>query len=94
MEAEREYWSNGNLRYEWPRNENGWHGICRYFRENGQIEREYSYQDGKYHGVSRYWNQYGQFEGESYYLYGKEVSQEEYRHYELVKQLAGISNGS
>jgi len=58
---DREFYSNGNISFEIPRNKNGqYHGIVkRYYYGSGNISRKVSYKNDKIHGLSIGWNKGG-----------------------------------
>lgn len=91
MEVKKEYWVlTGKPRFEGQYQNGKEHGVHRYYYIDGTLEHECQYQNGKLHGVDKYFDPDGQIEDEYYCLYGNEVSEEEYRHYKLVKQLSGV----
>ena len=90
--VEKDYYDNGQLKYEWLYQNGKRHGICKGWYKNGQPYYEYLYQDGKVHGVRKIWYKSGELECKYYYLYGEEVSPEEYRKHELITQLSGLEN--
>ncbi len=66
------------------------HKVEKTYWDNSKLKTETPYHNNKLHGVVKWWHENGQPDYEKYYLYDKEVSPEEYRHHELIKELACI----
>ena len=90
-EVVREYYNNGNLKFELPYNEDGnLHGAECKWLENGNLDYKQGNFNGKFHGVGIY---YGRKTNKIYYdIHGKPATEEEWREYELMTQLAGIED--
>lgn len=67
-EIKKEYYSDGNLKREYPFNNNGrLHGLCRKWYDNGQLEYEHTYKNGERHKLYREWYKNGSLRFEKYY---------------------------
>ena len=86
----RVWYKNGQLKYEFPFQNDKRHGISKWWYENGHLQHEFIYHQDQQHGIARHWYDNGQLEYEEYFLYDEEVTEEEYRKHELVEELAGV----
>ena len=87
----KEYYPNGQIKYEIPYHQGQRHGIRKWWHENGQIWYETTYHQGQLHGIGKWWYEDGQFWYENYYLYDEQVTEEEYRKHELIESLACLN---
>jgi antitoxin component YwqK of YwqJK toxin-antitoxin module len=86
----RDYYTNGQLKWEIPFHKGLQHGIQKFWRENGMLHCEASYHCGQLHGVRRWWCRNGLPCPSEYYLYGQSVTEEEYRKHELTIELSRV----
>lgn len=66
------------------------HGVSQWFGRNGKLWYEEINKNGKLHGLSRTFGLFGMVIRTKYWMYGDEVSKEEYKRFELIKQLSGL----
>lgn len=84
----QKYYSDGQLKHEIPYKGTNRYGIARWWHKNGQLECKESYHNGQLHGMVNWWHSDGQSKRKVYYLHDKKVTEEEYRKYELIEELA------
>ena len=56
----REWYENGQLRFEYNFKDGEWDGLQREWYKNGQLRFEYPYKDGEWDGLQRAWKENGQ----------------------------------
>jgi len=56
----KEYWANGQIKWETPYKNGERDGIAKYWYEDGQIGYEILYKNGKRDGIEKYWYDNGQ----------------------------------
>lgn len=68
------------------------HGLTKVWYSTGQVLSETNYFNGAKHGKCIKYEKNGSVITTSYYLNGKEVSEEDFRRYELICELSGIKD--
>lgn len=90
IQVKKDYYNNGQLKFEHPNYEGQRHGTARGWYRNGQLWHEMQYHQGQRHGIERGWHNNGRLSYKMHWLYDKEVTKEEYREHELIETLSGL----
>jgi antitoxin component YwqK of YwqJK toxin-antitoxin module len=51
VETRKDYWKNGNLKYEYSFVNNVRHGLQKWYYDNGQLRRQYHMKNGQCYGI-------------------------------------------
>ena len=85
-ELKVEYWSNGEMQSNGQYKDDKEFGCHRGWSPLGVLIYEYAFHDGMFHGILRDID----YDILEYWIYDKEVTEEEWREFELTEKLAGI----
>jgi antitoxin component YwqK of YwqJK toxin-antitoxin module len=68
---ERDYYKNGQLKYERTYHQGKRHGVLKWWYENGQLYYELTYRQGLPHGIDKCWYNNGKPHSETPYHQGQ-----------------------
>ena len=88
--TERRYWPNGQLCWLCDWRHGTVHGVTSGYDDTGVLLSTFRSREGYAHGEHKIYEISGKLIVIHHYLYGDFVSQQEYRHHELVERLAGV----
>ena len=91
VEIKRDYYTNGQLSFEYNYKDGKLHGLSKEWYSSGAIGCERYFKNGKRHGPDKFWKEHQKLTHVDYYLYGNRVTEEEYKTHDLIEKLAELT---